>query len=555
MIALIRMQQKKIEAKQDSRQQDVVKLEQVQSLFPSAKSVTDANLDGRQQVLDEGGNSIGYVVQTSPQCDHLIGFSGPTNTLIAFSSDDPLGKEPARIVGIDVISSGDTRDHLNTVLEDESFLQSFNGLTWEEASTPRQVDGVTGATLTSLTIRESIIVRLSDGESRERVSLRFPDPIQLSDVQHLFPQADAIQQDENHPSLWHLHDAEGNEIGSILRTSPHADNTIGFQGPTETLIGFDSTERIIGISLGKSYDNEEYVRYVRGDSYFLSLFNELVLDDLANLKIEDSDVEGVSGATMTSMAVAEGLITAASQHQKALATKQANTKEKSTTVPLRDIGTVAVIFSGIAIAFTRLRGNKFVRVIFQLVLVGYLGLTNGDLISQAMIAGWAKHRIPWTNATGLVALTLAALIVPLTTRRNVYCTHLCPHGAAQHLLKNRVPWRLRISSFWNRVLKSIPALLLGWCVIVSMSSLAFSLVDIEPFDAWVFRVAGWATISIAVIGLIASLFVPMAYCKYGCPTGAMLNFLRFNLRSDQWSRRDWVATLLLVIALVIWGAT
>ena len=88
-------------------------------------------------------------------------------------------------------------------------------------------------------------------------------------------------------------------------------------------------------------------------------------------------------------------------------------------------------------------------------------------------------------------------------------------------------------------------MLLAWCVLVGMTTLGFSLVDIEPFDAYVFRIAGWATITVAVVGLAASLFVPMAYCRYGCPTGAVLQWLRFHTGSDRWSIRDWAALALL----------
>ena len=61
-----------------------------------------------------------------------------------------------------------------------------------------------------------------------------------------------------------------------------------------------------------------------------------------------------------------------------------------------------------------------------------------------------------------------------------------------------------------------------------------------------------ATITIAIVGLIASLLVPMAYCRYGCPTGAMLEFLRMNAKSDRWTRRDWVALGLAGLALALW---
>ena len=59
------------------------------------------------------------------------------------------------------------------------------------------------------------------------------------------------------------------------------------------------------------------------------------------------------------------------------------------------------------------------------------------------------------------------------------------------------------------------------------------LAAIEPFDGFEFRVAGWATIVIFVVGLLVSLVSPMAYCRFGCPTGAVLNFLRFRADSHR----------------------
>ena len=95
---------------------------------------------------------------------------------------------------------------------------------------------------------------------------------------------------------------------------------------------------------------------------------------------------------------------------------------------------------------------------------------------------------------------------------------------------------------------------LGWVLVVAMLHLPYSLVPIEPFDAYIVRVAGWATITVAVVGLLASLFVPMAYCRFGCPTGAMLSFLRFHARSDRWGARDAVALAFVVGALIVWLA-
>jgi hypothetical protein len=43
----------------------------------------------------------------------------------------------------------------------------------------------------------------------------------------------------------------------------------------------------------------------------------------------------------------------------------------------------------------------------------------------------------------------------------------------------------------------------------------------------------------------------MAYCRYGCPTGALLEFIRAHGRSDRFGRRDVAALLLVALAQVL----
>src|SRR6202011_2641587 len=137
-------------------------------------------------------------------------------------------------------------------------------------------------------------------------------------------------------------------------------------------------------------------------------------------------------------------------------------------------------------------------------------------------------------------------------KRNLYCAHLCPHGALQQLALHYARPRVKVSRRWRAVLVLIPASLLVVSLLVAMTHWPFSLVQIEPFDAYVFRVAGWATLTIAVAGVVASLFVPMAYCRYGCPTGALLESLRRHARSDRLTRRDALAAGCLLAAAAVW---
>ncbi len=508
-------------------------------LMPDAASLGQVNDDGSVNVLNSNDESIGYVLQTSPFSDHIIGFSGPTNVLVAFTPDDT-------VVGIEILSSGDTREHLREVQRSDRFLSSFDGESRRDVSKQTAVDAVSGATLTSLAISESIIHRLGG----TKTSLRFPEPPPLSQIRMLFPTADRTAADDASSGIDVF--SEDQPIGAIIRTSPAADNIIGYQGPTDTLIGFDLSGQVNGFVVGKSYDNEPYAGYVREDDYFRQTFNGLSLDELAASDLQAMQVEGVSGATMTSIAVAEGITAAAREHLQS----ERDTPQPSTWswLGIHDIGTAIVIVAAIIIGFTSLRANKRLRITFQLMLIVYLGLMTGNLLSQAMIAGWAKHGVPWRNAAGLAMLAIAAFACPIFTKRNIYCSHICPHGAVQQLVKGRIGYQVTPNRTATKLLKLIPGLLLLWCLIVALAGLTFSLVDIEPFDAYLFPIAGWATLTVAVVGIVASLFVPMAYCRFGCPTGKLLQYLRFNGRSDRWTVRDWIATGYLFLAVVIWFA-
>ena len=58
-------------------------------------------------------------------------------------------------------------------------------------------------------------------------------------------------------------------------------------------------------------------------------------------------------------------------------------------------------------------------------------------------------------------------------------------------------------------------------------------------------------IAVAVVGWVASFFVPQAYCRFGCPTGALLNFVRARGPIDRFSRRDGAALGLVAFAVVL----
>jgi transcriptional regulator of nitric oxide reductase len=539
IVWLIRDQHVNYEVQQASLREDPVTIDRLGKFFPEATSVGPASRTGARQVSNSRQEPLGYAVQTSPSSDGIVGYSGPTNTLIVFDTEQ-------RVIGMEILRSADTVEHVRDVVDDDSFMTALAGRSWEEAANTASVDAVSGATLTSLAVLEGIALRLGGATP----SLRFPEEIELAETPRFFPEAAQIVIRAANPAILDVQDAGGKILGSVFRSSPATDTEMGYQGPTDTLIALDLDDRVKGIRVRSSYDNEPYVGYVRDDSYFLERFNDLSIVELSKLDPQAEQIEGVSGATMTSMAMAYGLSKAA-QH----AMKPPPERSRRIVWSTRDVGTCCVLCFAMLMSFTRLRGTRWVRTAFHVVLIVYFGFLNGDMLSQALLVGWTQSGVPWQLAPGLALLTAAALIVPAVSKKNLYCHQVCPFGAAQQLVRNRLRWRVRLPKALVRVLRATPGLLLLLVVVTAMLHWQLNLAGIEPFDAFIFWIAGAATLSIAVGGLVAAALVPMAYCRFGCPTGATLSYLRFHAKSHRLSGRDLAAVglLLVAVALRVWA--
>jgi transcriptional regulator of nitric oxide reductase len=514
--------------------------ERVRDFFPKADSVSSVpDAAGRHAVVDGSGQVIGYIAQTAPVSDDFIGYSGPTNTLLVF---DQRGV----VSGLRILKSGDTVDHLAEVVADRAFFTQFKGLKPGQPLA-EGLHAVSGATLTSTAIAEGILAKLGEAAG---VSLRFPREITLEEVRELLPEAAALSPSELRPSGMDVLDAGGDRIAVAVRTSPTTDTLVGYKGPTDTLMVLDRDGgKLERMRIRKSYDTERYVGYVTGDDYFMSLFDGTSLDELAVIDFKEAKVEGVSGATETSWAVAEGL------KRRSAAILSEETLVPGWLASLRwrwqDAGHVGIIVMALVMAGSRLRGLVWARHLHHVILVIYGGWLVGEILSQGMLAGWARHGTPWRSAAGLVLMGAVALLAPVFTRRQLYCHHICPHGALQQLLMRRLPWQWSPPGWLNRSMSRLPWVLLALVFWVALRGWGIDLNALEPFDAYVIGVAGWASIGIAVVGLLFSLVTPMAYCRYGCPTGALFSLIRFTGDGDRFGQRDWVALAMLGAAFLL----
>lgn len=527
----------RLAAADDAASLAALPLETVRRHLPAAASIggpAEAVAGGRD-LLDAAGGRVGTVLRTSPAGDVAIGFSGPTDVLVVCDAE-------LRVAGMEVLSSRDTRDHVRAVERDAEFWRAFVGRSLEEiaAAAPDRGHAVAGATLTSLAIAEAVVRRLGGTAGPGR----FTAAPTLADLRLLFPAAAAIAVDPGDPAVIRVVAADDTPLGWALRTSPAADRVIGYQGPSDAVVGFDTAGRVAGVAVLASYDNEPYVGYVRDDAAFRGVYRGMSLADLAGIPPDDTGVEGVSGATMTSQAVAAGIVRAAAARRDRAAQPAAG---GGLAAILRGLagaridapqwGAIGIIAAGVVTAFMRLRGGWFGRIALPIAVLAYLGFGAGAVVSLAQLLGWAQAGVP-RGAAVLAVLAAAALVPPPTTRRNVYCSHLCAHGAAQQLLVRFARPRHAAPGWLRPWLAALPWALLVTAIVAAAGHLPLDLVDLEPFDAYLPTVAGTAALVIFAVSLLASGFVPMAYCRHGCPTGALLDHLRLHRRSDRVTWRD-----------------
>jgi thiamine biosynthesis lipoprotein ApbE/Na+-translocating ferredoxin:NAD+ oxidoreductase RnfG subunit len=516
-------------------------IEDAKAFFPGAKRLKS----GPNQTLlvqDEYGNRLGRLVTTSPDADSIVGYAGPSNVLVALDLQE-------KIVGTRILSSEDTPEHVDALRKESAFEKSFKD--WRPTTQPApRLEAHAGSTLTAYAITESIQKRLSGNY----VSLRFPTPLALKEIQGAgFP--DAVAFEPNVPRLgWNLvRGTNRAHLGYVVRSSPSADEVLGYAGPSETLIAVEADGlRLRKVVLRTTYDTADYVSRIQEEEpdpqgrTYLSKLTQWNVREWADFDFRKAELDTVAGATLTSYAIAKGLQTRFADDAHGGRREKQDAQQQ-----LRTGALWGFLVGALLMTFTSLHGRPVVRTVWQLLLVGGLGLWLGQLLSLSLFAGWARHGTPWSQAPALLFLGAVALLVPWGGRRQLYCHHVCPHGAAQELLGGLKSLHLTVSARWHARLGKLPAIALAGAFLAALAWPRFSLGQLEPFDAWVLGTAVAIPLTLAVAGLVAAVFVPQAYCKYGCPTGALFKFVRSANQAETWSRRDtWAAGILAVGAVL-----
>lgn len=308
----------------------------------------------------------------------------------------------------------------------------------------------------------------------------------------------------------------------VVNTRVLAKDVQGYGGPVPLKIHIDKDGRLTAIEAEPNAESPSFFDHAK------ELFSRWQGKTIDEAMAED--VDAVSGATFSSKAIIRNVqrgLAYAKQHGLADGGKGAQKESAEHTVATGwTLGSIvalnAVLLGAIVPLFTNNRRLHLVQLVVNVVV---LGLWTGTFVSYTLFlrlfAGGVSLSAIGTLAAPLLML-IVALLYPLAGRSGHYCAHVCPFGSAQELAGKLSRRKLRITPRVLRVLTALRNLLWGVLMALLLTGTCTAWIDYELFAAFIYSSASVWVIVLAMLFLVLSVWVPRPYCRFVCPTGALM---------------------------------
>ena len=186
------------------------------------------------------------------------------------------------------------------------------------------------------------------------------------------------------------------------------------------------------------------------------------------------------------------------------------------------VALIAVLLGAVVPLFYNNRRLHLVQLAVNVVV---LGLWTGTFVSYTLFlrifSGGVSLSAIGAFAAPLLML-IVALIYPLAGRSGHYCANICPFGSAQELAGKLSRRKLRITPRVLKLLSVLRNLLWGVLMALLLTGTCTAWIDYELFTAFLYSSASvWVTV-LAAPFLVLSVWVPRPYCRFVCPTGALI---------------------------------
>lgn len=320
-----------------------------------------------------------------------------------------------------------------------------------------------------------------------------------------------------------VYNSENEKEFYFILSDPQCSHIRGFGGNVPFALVVGEGDIIKNLILLDHYETQSWIDDLNKVDFF-DTWNGLKLNEAY-----EKDVDAVSGATMTSEAVIRCMTVRIGDFLEA---DVAETKKKSKQNLWGILASIVVLVFA-AVSFFLPKETRKIRPLLLIASIVVLGFWQVQFLSMAAFNNWIINGLNIAGNITIFIMLVLSIILPLVFNKPFYCQYVCPYGAAQELLWKVKILNLNISNKVLKVLAYVKYVLLIVIVIISVFSFNISLEDFEPFSAFQFKFASTTVLIIAITMLLFSLFKNKPWCRYFCPTGALLGMLRVKKNTNK----------------------
>lgn len=293
------IKERNIQANNESRKEVLKEAEEFKQLDNVKANLVEEVYEGLK-----GDEVVGYTIKTVPK-----GYGGKVEVMIGISQD-------GKITGVKVGNHSETPG-LGSKASEPTFKDQFNGKSTEKplmvvkgsASNDNDIAAISGATITSNAVTSGVNAAinlykeqlLNNSQNKEVQSLGKDPMVKIFDnaqFKKIKDKSEGIV-----VSVYEVLDGK-DKIGYIFETEPD-----GYDSKTEVLVGITLDGTIKGVELGKKTRNNEYL----ASTFDTGLKHQIENKKASEISLvqekasKDNEVQAVSGATITSKSVVEGV--------------------------------------------------------------------------------------------------------------------------------------------------------------------------------------------------------------------------------------------------------
>lgn len=314
------------------------------------------------------------------------------------------------------------------------------------------------------------------------------------------------------------------EDGSMLiNTTSLASDISGYAGAVPLEINIKHNV----ITSVKALENKESKPFFDKASALLKSWNGKTIAEAQAM-----EVDAVSGATFSSKAII-GNVKRGLQYAQRATTETANTTSHNASAVASDVmsalslkniaSLVVVLLAAILPLFVRSQRWHMLQMILNVVVLGFWC---GTFLSYTSVVGFFANGWQGWAFISLMVMLVTAFVYPLFGKPSYYCTNVCPFGSLQQLAGSVVRFKMRLTPSAIHRLDIVRQMLWALLMLFIWSGVWSAWTDYEPFTAFIFDTASWVAICIAIVFVILSFVVTRPYCRFVCPMGTLLRYIK-----------------------------